>query len=1074
MSEILEQKPARTKRSAKPRATPPDTAPVRAAFKQPPPDDRTYFHPSICYLKPEDMGEPAAWSGHFVRAAEMGFDTVLLGNPFAAAEGLVLDYAFFDATLGGEDALVALSTAALSAHEAGVALMLDLDITRLSLRSPLLDTHPDWFTHAETGAEFRFLGQNDAMVDWWDVRIAAFQAAGIAGFRCLNAAGIAPGIWSTLIDAAQALDTGTRFMAWTPGSPPSAVVKLSEARFGYGFSSSCWWDFRSSWLSDDKARIARVGPAIALAHPLDTEFSGNEAARRRAIHFAATYAAGWLMPMGFQFGIGADGEAFDLTEDILAFNRLRKENPALRSGESAVLLSSAGSDVAVLRRKAARHAAIVITVNASDEHPAVLERSQLLSLLRGGEVDLLNPDGSIAALPQAKLQFLPGEVTMLNMTQAAPIKSAPLPVGTDIPRIAIEAITPKVDDGQFPVRCTQGETVRVEADIIADGHDKLAAELLWRPVDTPVFSAVPMTLINNDRWGAEFPLERLGRYVFAVSAWKDIYASFVDEVTKKHNAGVPTKLEIEEGLAVIKATAEVKGSKYAKPLKDLLKQLAAAPVDTRRSVLLSEETVALMRAADRRQFLVQSDEVIVDAERTAAGFSSWFEIFPRSASGQPGRHGNFQDVIKRLPYIADMGFDVLYFPPIHPIGRTNRKGRNNTLTPAPEDPGSPYAIGAAEGGHDAIHPELGTLADFHQLVDEAAKHGIELALDFAIQCAPDHPWLKEHPEWFDWRPDGSLRYAENPPKKYEDIVNVDFYAEGAIPSLWIALRDVVQFWVDQGVKLLRVDNPHTKPLPFWQWMIGDIRSRHPDVVFLAEAFTRPKLMYRLAKIGFSQSYTYFTWRETKRELQEYLTELNTTAPKAFFRPHFFVNTPDINPKFLQNSGRAGHLIRAALAATLGGLWGVYNGFELCEATPIPGKEEYINSEKYEIKVWDYGRPGNIVQEITRLNAIRRSNAALQTHLGIEFLNAFNDQVLYFLKKAPDGNAILAAISLDPFNTQTAEIEIPLWRFGLEDHESLAAEDLMRDHKFVWHGKRQIVGLNPYELPFCIWRVHPLI
>ena len=676
-------------------------------------------------------------------------------------------------------------------------------------------------------------------------------------------------------------------------------------------------------------------------------------------------------------------------------------------------------------------------------------------------------------LPHPKIQFQPGEDIMLKMTEAAPILNPQPPVSCSAPRIAIEAIAPKVDNGEFPVRRILGETINVEADLIADGHDKLAAELLWRPIDVKEFSAVPMTLVENDRWRGEFPLERLGRHVYAVAAWKDLYASFVDEVTKKHNAGVPTRLEIEEGLALIKSTAAVKGSKYTKPLKELLKQLEPAPEEIRRAVLLSDETVALMRAADRKKFITRSGEIIVDCERQAAGFASWYEIFPRSQSGDVTRHGTFRDVIQRLPVIAEMGFDVLYFPPIHPIGRTNRKGRNNTLTPAPEDPGSPYAIGAAEGGHDAIHPELGTLGDFHRLRDAAAKHGIELALDFAIQCAPDHPWLKEHPEWFDWRPDGSLRYAENPPKKYEDIVNVDFYTEGAMPSLWIALRDVVQFWVNQGVKLFRVDNPHTKPLPFWHWMIADINGRHPDVVFLAEAFTRPKVMYRLAKIGFSQSYTYFTWRNTKAELTEYLTELTTTAPKDFFRPHFFVNTPDINPIFLHHSGRAGFLIRAALAATLSGLWGVYNGFELCEGAAIPGKEEYINSEKYEIKAWDHDRPGNIVPEITRLNAIRRANAALQTHLGVEFLNAFNDQVLYFLKKTPDGNAILAAISLDPFNAQGAQIEIPLWRFGLPDHGALAAEDLMRDHKFVWHGKMQSVWLNPYEIPFCIWRVQPL-
>jgi starch synthase (maltosyl-transferring) len=359
--------------------------------------------------------------------------------------------------------------------------------------------------------------------------------------------------------------------------------------------------------------------------------------------------------------------------------------------------------------------------------------------------------------------------------------------------------------------------------------------------------------------------------------------------------------------------------------------------------------------------------------------------------------------------------------------------------------------------------------DFHELRDAAAKCGLELALDFAIQCAPDHPWLEQHKDWFDWRPDGSLRYAENPPKKYEDIVNVDFYGEGAKPSLWIALRDVVQFWVDQGIKLFRVDNPHTKPFPFWEWLINDIRGRHPDIIFLAEAFTRPKVMYRLAKIGFSQSYTYFTWRNTKAELQDYLNELNTSAAKEFFRPHFFVNTPDINPVFLQNSGRPGFLIRAVLAATLSGLWGVYNGFELCEARAVPGKEEYFDSEKYQIRVWDYNSIESIITEISQLNRIRRNNTALHSHLGLEFHNAYDDEILFFSKIADDGNAILVAISLDPFKTHEATIELPLWLFGEPDEGALAAEDLMRDYKFTWHGKYQPVTLHP-EQPFCIWRV----
>jgi starch synthase (maltosyl-transferring) len=462
----------------------------------------------------------------------------------------------------------------------------------------------------------------------------------------------------------------------------------------------------------------------------------------------------------------------------------------------------------------------------------------------------------------------------------------------------------------------------------------------------------------------------------------------------------------------------------------------------------------------------------VEAERLAARFSSWYELFPRSQTGDPARHGTFDDVVRRLPQIRAMGFDTLYFPPIHPIGRVNRKGPNNTLTPGSSDPGSPYAIGSAEGGHDALHPELGTFEDFRALVAAAREHGLELALDFAIQCSPDHPWLKAHPGWFDWRPDGTIKYAENPPKKYQDIVNVDFWKADSIPDLWIALRDVVLFWVGQGVKVFRVDNPHTKPFPFWEWLIADIRGVHPDAIFLSEAFTRPAAMYRLAKIGFSQSYTYFTWRNGKKELTDYLTELSTTDVAEYFRPHFFVNTPDINPTYLHTSGRAGFQVRAVLAATLSGLFGVYSGFELCEAEPVPGKEEYWESEKYEVKPRDWQRAGNIIEDIARLNRLRRAFPALQTHLNVSFYNAWNDQILYYGKRAPGGSEIiLVAVNLDPHNAQECDFEIPLWEFGLGDHDRLDVEDLVGGGRFRWQGKIQHLWLDPGQ-PYAIWRVTP--
>jgi starch synthase (maltosyl-transferring) len=439
----------------------------------------------------------------------------------------------------------------------------------------------------------------------------------------------------------------------------------------------------------------------------------------------------------------------------------------------------------------------------------------------------------------------------------------------------------------------------------------------------------------------------------------------------------------------------------------------------------------------------------------------------------PGRHGTFDEVIGRLPAIKDMGFDVLYLTPIHPIGTTNRKGKNNSIEVEPEDIGSPYAIGSGEGGHDAIHPALGNIEGFRRLRQAAAAHGMEIALDFAIQCSPDHPWLKDHPEWFNWRPDGSVRYAENPPKKYQDIVNVDFYAHNAIPNLWIALRDIVLYWLGEGVRIFRVDNPHTKPLPFWEWLIAQVRGRHPDVIFLSEAFTRPKMMYRLAKAGFSQSYTYFTWRNTKQELTDYFVELTTTEVKDYFRPHLFVNTPDINPYFLQISGRSGFLIRAALAATLSSLWGMYSGFELCEAAPLPGREEYLDSEKYEIKVRRYDVPGNITAEITKLNRIRRSHPALQSHLGLKFYPAHNDKVILYGKMSSDrSELILVAVSLDPFHVQDVTIEVPMWEWNFGDDASGTAWDLMREVTFVWRGKLQRIRLDPAELPFAIWRVTP--
>jgi starch synthase (maltosyl-transferring) len=483
-----------------------------------------------------------------------------------------------------------------------------------------------------------------------------------------------------------------------------------------------------------------------------------------------------------------------------------------------------------------------------------------------------------------------------------------------------------------------------------------------------------------------------------------------------------------------------------------------------------------MRVASPQEFLTHSKHYPIRAERRAAEFSSWYEMFPRSQSGDPNRHGTFADVIARLPSISAMGFDTLYFPPIHPIGEKNRKGKNNSLISAPTDPGSPYAIGSKDGGHDAIHPELGNWDDFRRLRDEAKALGIEIALDYAIQCSPDHPWLKEHPEWFDWRPDGSVKYAENPPKKYQDIVSVDFYAPQAVPHLWMALRDVVMLWAKEGVRTFRVDNPHTKPLPFWEWMIREVQAKYPDTIFLSEAFTTPKMMARLAKVGFTQSYTYFTWRNQKHEITHYLTQLLNGDTPEYFRPHFFVNTPDINPFYLQHTGRNGFLVRAVLAATTSGLWGISSGFEICEAEAIPEKEEFKDSEKYEIRAWDWNREGNIIPEITMLNRLRKTYPQLQTHLGIRFHPSDNDQVLFYSKEGkrltdqPLDSLILVAINLSAHYLQDTNLELPLYLLGLDDHAAIEVHDLVSDARFTWHGKWQRARLDPAQYLYVIWEI----
>ncbi|MGV8842512.1 MAG: alpha-1,4-glucan--maltose-1-phosphate maltosyltransferase [Pseudomonas sp.] len=646
-------------------------------------------------------------------------------------------------------------------------------------------------------------------------------------------------------------------------------------------------------------------------------------------------------------------------------------------------------------------------------------------------------------------------------------------------RIVIEDTVPSIEQGRFASKALLGAPIAVSTTLFADGHEQLGAELLWRHSDEPHWQRTPLLFVINDRWQAEFTPTRVGRYLFAIQGWVDLFAIYRYELKKKFAAGMSVGLEVQEGRTHLDQASAQVAHQHAQEacdrLRELSAQLAATPdEDAQVALLLDPGLARLMAEIDVRRHLTRSPDYPVEVERELAQFASWYELFPRSETDDPQRHGTFKDVAKRLADIRDMGFDVLYFPPIHPIGRAYRKGPNNALVAGPDDPGSPYAIGSEEGGHEAIHSQLGSHEDFRQLVHQAREHGLEIALDFAIQCSQDHPWIKQHPGWFSWRPDGSIRYAENPPKKYQDIVNVDFYGPQAQPDLWLALRDIVQGWVDQGVKIFRVDNPHTKPLPFWEWLIADIRGRDPEVMFLAEAFTRPAMMARLGKVGYSQSYSYFTWRNTKAELSAYLTLLNQPPWRDCYRPNFFVNTPDINPSFLQHAGRAGFLIRAVLATMGSGLWGMYSGFELCEAAAIPGSEEYLDSEKYQIRPRDYGAAGNIVAEIAQLNRIRRHNPALHSHLGFVAYTAWNEQIFYFGKHTADlENFILIAVNLDPHNAQEANFELPLWEFELPDSAAMHGEDLMTGHRWIWQGKTQWMRLDPAQSPFGIWRIKPV-
>jgi starch synthase (maltosyl-transferring) len=1084
--------------------------------------------PRIYNLFPTLAGSLGDWTGHLRRIADMHFDWVFV-NPFHATGASGSLYAIKDpyslneivqGEIPRQDVGGALQRFTAEARRLGLRVMMDLVINHSARDAILAADHPEWYRRNPDGSLYapRAVDPDDptkvtvwedlaefdydnpaaraALIDYWKHYAAHYSGLGFDGFRCDAAYQVPADVWQAIIAATRQPFPRARFFAETLG------CTTEQVGFDYIFNSAKWWDFKAPWLLDQYEQFRLIAPSIAFPESHDTDRlaasfeSADELTQRLKFHllFAACFSSGLMMPMGYEYGFRrkldvartrpSDWEqtGIDLTQFVAAVQAMKEAVPAFNREGQQRRITAPGHPIVGLLRLTGGHpigsdGCAITLLNPDPRSSHTIAWASLLAEAGGTfgpflDVTPLTTPLSLHANDTITLEPLGFRVFRAERVEYISDEPSADIAALAAQRIAIERVYPELDGGRFPVKRVAGDILEVWADIFADGHDKVQARIKYRAVTDPDWSEAPMAFFDNDRWVGRIPLTRNVDHLYTIEAWRDLFGSWRAEVAKKRTAGNDIRLELQEGRGLVEKAAKRATGDYRRALEALLSHadtLRDKPEELARLLLTEELQIAVARWAERTNASRYARELRVIVDRQAALYSAWYELMPRSQSGS-SRHGTFDDVVARLPYVRAMGFDVLYFPPVHPIGRTNRKGRNNSLTAGANDPGSPYAIGAETGGHDALHPELGTFDDFKRLTEAAHAHGLEIALDFAIQCSPDHPWIKQHPEWFDWRPDGTIKFAENPPKKYEDIVNVHFYRE-AYPSVWYALRDVVMFWIKQGVKIFRVDNPHTKPLPFWEWMIEDVRRQHPDVIFLAEAFTRPKMMKRLAKLGFTQSYTYFTWRTNKQEITEYLTELTQREPKEYYRPNFFANTPDINPFHLQTGGRAGFITRATLAATLSSVYGIYSGFELCEAAAIPGKEEYLDSEKYQIRAWDWNRPGNIRAHITRLNHIRRDNPALHELANLRFYNAFNEQVLLYGKMtAARDNFVLIAVNLDAHRAQACDFEVPLWEFGLPDHASIAAEDLLTGARFTWHGKTQHLHLDPHVNPCAIWRL----
>lgn len=1100
--------------------------------------------PRIYNLFPLLAGTTADWQAELPRIAGMNFNWVYLnpfhypgfsGSLYAVKDYYTLNPLFDDGS--GDSCDEQLTAFAEASEQSGLSVMMDLVINHTAKDAVLVENHPDWFLRDEHG-ELKSLGAIDPddpgsvtiwgdlagidyserparaeIIAYWQQLVRHYVGLGFRGFRCDAAYKVPAEVWKSIVAAARDEDARTIFMAETLGCRPEEVYALSDAGFDYLFNSAKWWDFRSSWLLEQYDAFRHIAPSIAFPESHDTErlaagllhegVPEENIQRHYRFHysFAATFSAGVMLPMGFEFGYRQpldvvesrpwckEPPLFDISDFIAETNRIKAAVPALNEDGRQFPVQAPGSDAVVL----ARHSSVpaewaLLFINPLPGRELRLSMDELeLTLDAGTRAEEVTPGGEAVRLrPDSRLVLEPLEVRIFHVRGASGGASGTRPITShnvtarylDTVRsglITIENVCPEIDCGKFPIKREVGDSLEVMATIFREGHDCLNARLLYRRQDETEWREVPMSRINPglDLWRGTLRLEENTGYFYTIEASTDLFETWWQETGKKLDAAQEIGVELLEGRALVAEALERTAGNDRRQISRALADFDNAAGDDEKTELLRSPLLRsiIARWPDRARSARYGRELEVIVDRVRARFASWYEIFPRSQGVVEGRSATFADCEKRLPEIREMGFDVVYLTPIHPIGHTNRKGRNNTLNAGPDDPGSPYAIGSEEGGHTAIHPELGTLEDFRHFVHTANDMGMDVALDFAIQCSPDHPWLKEYPEWFTMRPDGTIKYAENPPKKYQDIVNVSFYGEHQ-EELWRELLNVVLFWVQQGVKAFRVDNPHTKPVPFWEWLIREVRLHHPEVIFLSEAFTRPPMVQMLAKVGFSQSYTYFTWRNSKHELTDYLQELTSTEIREYLRPNFFANTPDILPTFLQTGGRPAFKIRFVLAATLSSVYGIYSGFELCENDAVPGKEEYIHSEKYEYKVRDWDAPGNIREYITAINRIRHQNPALQELFNLRFHHADSPDILFYGKTLEEpANLIFVAVNVDPFDGRDATLEFPLEQLGIPEDVGFEVEELLTGVRHLWHGRHHHVRLEP-ENPAIIFRVIP--